>query len=82
MAVIYVVTFDEVRVYLVGPHPIWVQVSTFLCFVEGRVNNSDVHGLIDGPGGTMCLPSNGGETVYTGRMSHGLTILVGGEGGS
>ena len=39
---------------------------------EGRVINSDVHGLPDGPGGAMCLPAYDGEAVHTDRMSLGL----------
>ena len=30
--VIYVVTLDEVKVCLVGPHPICAEVGVFLCF--------------------------------------------------
>ena len=48
--------------------------------VEGWVIDSDIHGLLDDPGGTLCLPAYDGEAVHTGNMYHDLAMLVDGEG--
>ena len=42
----------------------------------------DEHGLLNGPGDTMCLPPCYGKTVHTEGMSHGLAVLVEGRGKS
>ena len=42
--------------------------------VEGWVIDSDIHGLLDGPGDAMLLPAYDGEAIHVGKMSHGLAM--------
>ena len=36
--------------------------------VKGLIIDPDVHGLLDGPGGVVCLPASYGEIVHTDVM--------------
>ena len=71
---------DEVMMCLVGPHPTYVEVVLSHVPVEGWVINSDVHGLPDGPSGARYLPAYDSQAVHSDRMSHGLAVLIDGEG--
>ena len=44
--------------------------------VEGWVIKSDVHGLLDGLSGAMCLPAYDGEIAHTDRILCNLPVLV------
>ena len=35
----------------------------------------DVHGLLDGHSGAMCLTAYNGEAVHTDEMSHGMALF-------
>ena len=41
---------------------------TCLCSYEGMVSDPDVHGLFDGPGNSVHLPTHNGEIVHTDAM--------------
>ena len=56
-----------------------MEFGILLCFCEGWVTDSDIHGPLDSPGGAMCLPAYDGEAVHTGRMSDGLAMFIDGK---
>ena len=69
-------------VCFVRSHPIYVDVGFSFALAKGWVIDLDVHGLLDGPSDTMCLPAYDGEAVHTDGISHGQAVLVDQGGGS
>ena len=49
--------------------------------IEGWVIDPDVHGLLDGPGNTVCLPTHYGEIVHTDSKTGGVTMGIDGVRG-
>ena len=54
-----------------------------LAFVPIRewIIDPNVHGLLDGPGDDVCLPTHYVENVHTDAMTLGVTMVIEGEGG-
>ena len=54
-----------------------------LAFVPIRewIIELDIHGLLDGHGDDVCLPTHYVENVHTDAMTLGVTMVIEGEGG-
>ena len=49
--------------------------------IKGWIMNPDVHGIFDGPGSTVCLPTHYGKIVHTDVVTQGATMVIYGGGG-
>ena len=49
--------------------------------VRGWIIEPDVHGLLDGPSGGVCLPAHNGEIVHTDVMPKCVIMVIDGERG-
>ena len=44
--------------------------------VKGWIIDPEVHGILDGPDNTVCLPTHYGETVHSDVMTSGVSMVI------